>query len=318
MATARLRAAALTEWRGGLQPIAIARTCCDNPTLTCNEEFYINLKSFTKNNDGKITFTYEVSKNEVNESKVKNLSHFVISLTQIDCLYGGYKISDLVKSATLNGESVTPEIGLDPTTQVNGVKIDVPVGSGPYTFTITFDTSILAEGYTLGVGCVLAATKAGNQDITRNDRGSPGYACIQGPVCEKETAQVCWKDETAWAAGNRYVTKGNWATYTLYDGSAKTVTLYAGQTYQAGTVAFSAPVDGKVTITVTLNEGFRFDPDSYENLKVQDYATAPGGNPSPGHFAHKKNCQGTPCTIEVPVNNYYGVHVDVERTVPCE
>jgi hypothetical protein len=28
------------------------------------------------------------------------------------------------------------------------------------------------------------------------------------------TTPQCWEDETAWSAGSRYVTRGNWATYT--------------------------------------------------------------------------------------------------------
>jgi hypothetical protein len=33
--------------------------------------------------------------------------------------------------------------------------------------------------------------------------------------------------ETAWSAGTRYVTRGNWATYTAYDGEEKTEILFA-------------------------------------------------------------------------------------------
>ncbi len=36
-------------------------------------------------------------------------------------------------------------------------------------------------------------------------------------VCEDEPpVEVCYQDETAWAAGSRYVAQGNWATYTPY------------------------------------------------------------------------------------------------------
>lgn len=138
----------------------------------------------------------------------------------------------------------------------------------------------------------------------------------------------CYEDETAWASGYRYVTRGNWATYTSYSGveKTKTVTLYAGQTMAAGTVSFSAPSAGVVTITITLNAGWRFalepvgdtEGEYDNNVKVQDYATAPtGSNPAPGLFAWKKVATESPATIEVPVNNFYGVHVDVEREVPC-
>lgn len=136
--------------------------------------------------------------------------------------------------------------------------------------------------------------------------------------------EPCWYGETAWAAGIRYVTKGNWATYTAYSGEAATVTLFAGQTLAAGSVAFSAPDMGQVTITVTLNTGWRFAPKpadymgDYENLKVQDYAnTPPAENPAPGLFAWKTECTSSPCTIQVPENNFYGVHSDVEQARPC-
>jgi hypothetical protein len=127
--------------------------------------------------------------------------------------------------------------------------------------------------------------------------------------------------ETAWAAnGNkplelRYTLKGNWATYVQY--ASKTTTLFAGQTIPVGTVTFSSVVGGKVTITVVLTAPWEFEA-MFENLKVQDYAEAPSGNPAPGLFAHKKTCDaalGT-CSIVVPANNFYGVHVNVGEWIP--
>jgi hypothetical protein len=133
--------------------------------------------------------------------------------------------------------------------------------------------------------------------------------------CEQEE---CFEDETAWGAGTRYVSRGNWATYTSYSGVAKTVTLFAGQTLNAGTVHFSAPSGGQVTITITLNAGWRFDPDTDESVKIQDYASPPPAvNPSPGLFAWKGDAESSPFSITVPQNNYYGVHVDVEQQVDC-
>lgn len=127
-----------------------------------------------------------------------------------------------------------------------------------------------------------------------------------------ECEECDWQSETAWADGDLYNAdgKGNWATYTPYVADS-IVTLYAGQTMDAGTVAFSASDGGNVTITITLNEGWRFA-DVDENVKIQDYATAPSGNPSPGLFAHKGDAAGSPFSITVPLNNYYGVHVNVE------
>jgi hypothetical protein len=147
------------------------------------------------------------------------------------------------------------------------------------------------------------------------------------------TPTKCYQDETAWAAGSRCVTRGNWATYTSYSGEEKQVPLFAGQTMGAGTVSFSLPSGEEgskvVIITIALNAGWRFalNPAGEENgetlydknVKVQDYATAPTGNPAPGLFQWWKIVDdgSASTTIEVPLNNFYGVHVDVEKEVPC-
>ena len=132
-----------------------------------------------------------------------------------------------------------------------------------------------------------------------------------------EEPMECWKDETAWAYGPRYTSRGNWATYTPYVPNS-TVTLYAGQNMNAGTVHFSAVSDGEVTITITLASGWRFAPVP-ENVKIQDYATAPSGNPSPGRFKWKGTADSGSNTFSIKVreNAYYGVHVDVEQRVAC-
>jgi hypothetical protein len=120
-----------------------------------------------------------------------------------------------------------------------------------------------------------------------------------------------WKGESAWADGERYIQKGNWATVTAYNGEAKEVPLYADQNKQAGTVAFSAPIDGQVTITITLNEGWRFA-DKTENVKIQDYATKPSETPAPGEFNFKATAAASPFDITVNENFFYGVHVEVD------
>jgi hypothetical protein len=123
-------------------------------------------------------------------------------------------------------------------------------------------------------------------------------------------------DETAWAANGdtpgelRYVNQGNWATYVEYHGVEKTVTLFAGQNINIGTVTFSAPSNGKVTITIDLNDAGDFYEETDHNVKIQDYSVAPSGNPAPGQFDHKGLGTGKSFSIEVPENNYYGVHVD--------
>jgi hypothetical protein len=132
---------------------------------------------------------------------------------------------------------------------------------------------------------------------------------------------LVFEGETAWAANGdtplefRYTNRGNWATYVAY--APKTTTLFAGQTIDVGTVTFSTVDGGTIDITVALTGDWEFE-DVVENLKVQDYATAPSGNPEPGLFEHKKTCDAekSTCTIEVPANDFYGVHVNVGTWVP--
>lgn len=125
--------------------------------------------------------------------------------------------------------------------------------------------------------------------------------------------------ETAWSDGNPY--GQGWATYTEYNGSEKTVTLYAGQHYDIGTVTFSAPNGGVVTITIEMNENGGFQNTSDENVKIQDYSSTPPNKPGGlGGFDHKGTvAQGaTTFSIDVPENNYYGVHVDALSAESCE
>lgn len=149
-----------------------------------------------------------------------------------------------------------------------------------------------------------------------DDFNGVNFCCIMVEVLA--ACPDCTEDETAWAAGDAYNEGGgNWATYTAYEGAENTVTLYAGQTFEAGTVHFSEPDNGMVTITITLEDCWAFD-DVSENVKIQDYAEAPSGNPVPGLFDHKATADSNPYSITVPENNYYGVHVDVLRPVECE
>ncbi len=104
---------------------------------------------------------------------------------------------------------------------------------------------------------------------------------------------MCYEEETAWAEGDRYVKRGNWAMYVAYEGVEKTVNLIADYSnyVNIGTVTFSAPVDGKVTISINLTGGAIFyydlnDPLYDNNLKIQDYAKAPNKTP-PGSSASR-------------------------------
>lgn len=157
-----------------------------------------------------------------------------------------------------------------------------------------------------------------------NPSGKPA-AVSHVTFCWNPEEELCYSYETAWAAGNRYVTRGNWATWTPYNGTAKTVDLIAGQHYVAGTVEFSAPVAGMVTITIQLNPGWYFAyGDAHgmwdESVHIQGYnSRPPAKNPAPGLFAYKYPAEGQTFSRQVPVASFaYGVHTKLAVVVPCE
>jgi hypothetical protein len=120
-----------------------------------------------------------------------------------------------------------------------------------------------------------------------------------------------WTEETAWGAGSRYVDQGNWATYTPYQ-TGVNIIIWAGQNMEAGYLTFSEVVDGMVTVTLTLFDGWRFL-DTEENVKIQPYdEIPPAENPSPGSFDIKETATGSPFEIGVPLADYYGIHLEVE------
>jgi hypothetical protein len=143
-----------------------------------------------------------------------------------------------------------------------------------------------------------------------------------GAVQVLGAGEECWQEETAWSDGDGYLGADNWATYTTYECADLEVMLFAGQDMDAGTVIFSDPVDGIVTITIELNDGWRFLDDD-ENVKIQGYDAPPMGKPRPGKFDYKFYAVGgDPSSVDVPVEcdngmYYYGVHVDVEWSYDC-
>jgi len=134
--------------------------------------------------------------------------------------------------------------------------------------------------------------------------------CYNLRRCEEE---VCYQDETAWTQGTKYVSKGNWATYTAKN--AGTVTLYAGQTLPAGSATLTVNPDLTVTIAITLNAGWSLQ-DVNEPVKIQGYGIAPTGNPSPGLFTTYKG-EDLSVTVPGPAFNFYGIHLDVRKVVDC-
>lgn len=148
--------------------------------------------------------------------------------------------------------------------------------------------------------------------------------CVSPDPCDSEQ-ETCYEEETAWADGDRYTNRGNWATYTAYPGDGGVVDIYAGKNKNAGTVTFLDNLDGTIDLNISLDNDFVFyydlsDPVADDNVKVQDYTSAPSGNPAPGQFDHKESAAfgSSSYTITVPLNNYYGIHLDVAKVEDCE
>jgi hypothetical protein len=190
-----------------------------------------------------------------------------------------------------------------------------PVGGAPFSDTFEYTRTFGTEGADFTLACednsvTNEATFVTNTTATTgsDDAGFEIFVICEVPEEPQE--------ETAWAANGdepgflRYNTRGNWATYVEYTGE-KTVTFFAGQTINVGTVHFSAAVAGQVTITIDLIDGWEFGEGGV--VHVQDYASAPSGNPAPGQFDHKVDASGTSAEIVVPENNYYGVHAGVAK-----
>lgn len=220
-------------------------------------------------------------------------SHLLIQFEACD---GSYISGSYVTSVTINGSDVTNQI-LYTTGQGTGCSAS------------SEDFIKLEDLLTANMTVVVTVSQPA------------AYASMivkAGKNCEKENefvtdflCGVCRENETAWSAGSGYP-GGNWATYTAY--TLDPVTIYAGQEYKAGTVTFSEVNNGTITISIVLNEGFELA-EGGETVKIQPYSSAPTAKPSPGLFSIKGNL----LTIEnVPAANFYGIHLDVLRTVPCE
>jgi len=232
--------------------------------------------------------------------------------TQDEVDKGGYVFS-------LNGDKIPPDIvGVIQFTLVNPYTVSWSIASPYKVCAVIVKGGNAARVYYYSGGAT--ADSGLTPPINNNNMNNMPYdvSHVTFLFYKGDQPTECWENETAWAYGPRYTTRGNWATYTPYF-SGNQVILYAGQTMKAGTVQFSeVSPDEKVTVTITLNPGWRFAPVP-ENVKIQDYADAPSGNPSPGLFDWKGTADSGSNTFSIVVkaNNYYGVHVDVERRVAC-
>ena len=258
--------------------------------------------TYTFSADGK-TLTMVINDADGN---AKDVSHLNFKFS--DC--GGNALTvDNITSITGNGTDYMAKLGA---TEGQGndcfglltdpfVKLDQGFTGFPVTIVIGFDTPIKNGNYLLKAGSSKSPTGGGCFGL--ND---PNYSfsrdCTPPPTC--------YQEDSAWGTGSRYVTRGNWATYTA--ATVGTANVYAGQSKFAGVATISANVGGNRTISITLNPGWSLQEVS-NPVKIQGYSAAPSGNPSPGRFASK----GSSLTVTVPSANFYGIHLDVRQAVAC-
>jgi len=165
-----------------------------------------------------------------------------------------------------------------------------------------------------GIGTQHGVFKRGNGNPNSGLTGC-GIIEFEGPTCLPLEDDACfdWQEETAWSAGSRYNTRGNWSTYSSKSSleTENGVKLYAGQTIEIGTVKLT-----NGTLTITLTNGWELVPDT-DAVKIQGYNATPSGNPSPGQFTTYK---GSSLTPSISSSNFYGIHLDVRKwvEVPCE
>jgi hypothetical protein len=167
---------------------------------------------------------------------------------------------------------------------------------------------IMDAQYEVGVQYGLFKRGAGGPNNTFVDCGIIEFAA---PACPLEVKCYDWQTETAWSAGSRYVSKGNWATYSSSSNLNNGVKLFAGQSIEIGTATLANGV-----ITISLTNGWELVPNT-NAVKIQAYSsTPPASNPAPGQFTTYK---GSSLTPSVGSGNFYGIHLDVRKSVevPC-
>ncbi len=116
-----------------------------------------------------------------------------------------------------------------------------------------------------------------------------------------------WQKKTAWSGGAEFVKNDGRATYTQYHPN-NCVAVYAGETSYAGSAHFSRVKNGKITISITLSDGWELTPGK-ESVKIQGYTSVPKSLPVPERFAYK----GNNLIIEVNASNYYGIQLEVRK-----
>lgn len=236
----------------------------------------------------------------IDQSATQDISHIIFQMTDCD---GNYITLENFESAIVNGVDWMSNLKSG-----TGQGTDCEFEEGPF---VKFDDFNFDGGEVI-VEFTLDVQTAGGLFKIKSGQNCCGPWAITG-FCGDEPCYE-FHGETAWAAGMRYVSRGNWATYTPY--AEGTVKVFAGQTIEVGTATFSAIVDGMVTITIELTGDWVLE-DVDEALKIQGYDVKPPAvNPAPGLFTTYK---GNDLTVTVPAFNFYGIHLNVGYwfEVPC-
>jgi hypothetical protein len=283
---------------------------CDNPSTTSNGEFRIEVLTIPPvseeqaNGDVHVTYTWDICKLTSDSKKggTSALSHFTLGVDLSGCLgTNAQKLADIVEGVAVNGEPTYAwqvlDVGDgDPTTAMQGLKVDefATFGQGECaTVSITFNQSKLNPGSILTVGCVPAATKAGNQDIgAKKGSTTPGYACILGPVCAHENPNC----ETAWAVGTKTFIgekiAQKWGWIVTYNGGELVTPIYAGAAKNdlskgtnVGTLTVSHS-DGTLTVTYNINITPAGRTLEDVHLWIGDSISGIPQNAAPGLFPH--------------------------------
>ncbi|WP_200974283.1 hypothetical protein [Echinicola sp. 20G] len=307
----------------------------------CAGPYGVVLESVTGIGEGNYEWIWSVENpNPGNGSggTVQNLSHWNITLGTCATF------EDVVSASTsTDGENFTP---FDPSYQPDGsLNTCGDPSNGASVFKFDVGTSGSSKTYyKLVVNRQFEVDLNGTAYYKSGAITGCGEFCFPGLGCEVDE-ETCYQDETAWACGPRYTKKGNWAMYIEvpeYDENVpvgqdiKWVYLQAGNKGQyIGAVKLKELRNADIPVGASPGEFvellIRIDAPLWsfalddENVKVQGYDTAPSGNPAPGRFSTLKD-MSTAMTGDdwkyysaiVPRYPFYGVHVDVQKEIPCE
>ncbi|WP_304516696.1 hypothetical protein [Cecembia rubra] len=261
---------------------------------------------------------------------------------------GGNRTCDEVATAYSNADrTVTFSNSFD---QINAVDFDENTATFG-AITATTDGTYVSWTIDVPAGyCVkyVAAVVKGSNDANvyfyegdvRSDSGlAPPMAGGSGDPAELSNLRFCytlepcedepcfeWKGETATGDGNRFANSSNWFMWNNY--TTDPIKLIAGQNMEAGSIQMGPISNENITITITLDEGWRFktvgETIVSDAVKVLAYLNPPTsfngfGNDVRNIRYLRANFNGDVATITVPAAGSYFIHVDVEweKEIEC-